>query len=126
MSVINLQASDWQTSGLHTSKQNLFSDNKLNQIADGLSQTGCVVLTDSLKLPLLQSLQLRVIDLSANQWKVAGIGRQAKFQVNEDIRNDYIAWLTASNEVESAYLRVMESLRVGINQRLYLGLFDYE
>ena len=43
------------------------------------------------------------------------------------IRGDHIAWLTAGQSLAcDAYLRMMEQVRMLINQVLYLGLEDYE
>lgn len=42
------------------------------------------------------------------------------------IRGDVISWLDDGDGIDHAYLAWMEKLRNGLNEALYLGLFDYE
>lgn len=58
----------------------------------------------------------------------AAIGRGEDAQVHDVIRGDHIAWLKegGATAAQSAFLREMESLRLVLNEGLFLGLFEYE
>jgi len=71
-------------------------------------------------------LYQHVTQLPKQQFKAAGIGRQANRQLNQQVRNDKIHWLSSKQQCEQAYLNMMNELRQQLNQRLFLGLFDYE
>lgn len=61
-------------------------------------------------------------------FKRAGVGRGSTLEIREDIRRDHILWLQpgeASVEQE-AYLAKLEILRLALNRRFFLGLFDFE
>lgn len=58
----------------------------------------------------------------------AGVGQRGKPQVNQEIRGDQVLWIEpgdASAEQE-IWLANLENLRLALNQKFYLGLFDYE
>ena len=58
----------------------------------------------------------------------AGVGRGASFRVRPEIRSDRVAWIdpdTAPRR-QRMWLARMEALRRVLNERLWLGLFDYE
>lgn len=96
-----------------------------DQIADALAGSGFIVLNQPLPSTLTQgliaNLQLRQAELTP-----AGVGRQGDFQRNLDIRGDTIQWLEPGDSAVTEFLLWMDKLRLGINQRLFLGLFDYE
>ena len=102
----------------------------LDTIADALVDPGYVVLERVIPHELLDSLLMYFNAMDADEFKRAGIGRQANFQLQEAVRSDHIHWLgnTAQSEqdVIVQFLAWMEQIRVGINRRLFLGLFDYE
>ena len=58
----------------------------------------------------------------------AGVGRGNNLKVREEIRNDHVMWLGSgeTTAAQNAYLTLLETLRLSINQRLFLGLFDFE
>lgn len=57
----------------------------------------------------------------------AAVGRGAAQEVREAIRGDQIQWLDpGESEACDQYLQAMDSLRLAINQGLYLGLEDFE
>ncbi|MGR9052253.1 MAG: 2OG-Fe(II) oxygenase, partial [Gammaproteobacteria bacterium] len=56
----------------------------------------------------------------------AGIGRGGDFVVDDSVRRDKTHWLTRETEAQRHYSSVMEQLRVAMNRRLFLGLFEYE
>jgi SM-20-related protein len=67
-----------------------------------------------------------LLDLEQEEFRRAGIGRDQEHQLNRQVRGDQIRWLSAENPAQAMYLNWMEQLRVGINRRLMMGLFDYE
>ena len=57
----------------------------------------------------------------------AAVGRGAAQEVREAIRGDQIQWIDpGESEACDQYLQAMDSLRLAINQGLYLGLEDFE
>ena len=57
----------------------------------------------------------------------ARVGRGDTPTLQTTIRSDQIAWLQAGQSVAcDAYLLLMEQLRMSLNQKLYLGLEEYE
>lgn len=96
-------------------------------IADALSTHGYCILPQLLPAALTHDLYRRVTRLDEhNDLELAGIGREQKHQLNETIRSDETRWLDPNNNVDQAYLNHMSDFRLAMNQRLFLGLFDYE
>ncbi|WP_206170814.1 2OG-Fe(II) oxygenase [Phragmitibacter flavus] len=48
--------------------------------------------------------------------------------MSEEVRRDHVMWLQngETTAAQRAYLMLLESLRLAINQQLFLGLFDFE
>jgi SM-20-related protein len=105
---------------------NSFSEIQLDCIADALVAQGYWVIDDALPKVLLNQLLIHFNQLQGEEFKAAGIGRQTDFQVQETIRSDKIHWIQPKVEITAGFLQWMDSLRVGINRRLFMGLFDYE
>lgn len=98
----------------------------LDAIADALKDPGYIILPAALPARLTDALLLRVKSFAPEQWRQAGTGRkQAHRQQNID-RTDNIHWLDTDDPAEIAYAAWMECLRLGLNRRLFLGLFDCE
>ena len=97
-----------------------------DRIADALTGTGYVVLPVALPLNLSDALFTRIASFEDDVFRPAGVGRAGEFQLNPFVRNDEIRWMSSGDEVEASYLAWMETLRVGLNRRLFMGLFDYE
>jgi len=98
----------------------------LDQIADALVGKGYIVLDSALPESLVYNLISHLDQLEVNGLKAAGIGRGRDLQQKLQIRGDTIQWLSNLEAVESEFLDWMDRLRVGLNQRLYAGLADYE
>lgn len=99
----------------------------LDLVADQLAETGYCVLPQLLPLPLNHDLYRRVARLDDhNALTLAGIGREQAFQVNTQIRKDETRWLNDEHAIDTAYLAAMSAFRLAMNERLFLGLFDYE
>lgn len=105
---------------------NYFTESLLDSIADALVTQGYCVLDDALPATLVEALLLHFDDLRDHAFKAAGVGRQQDFQLAETIRSDHIHWLSANADATGDFLQWMDSLRIGMNRRLFMGLFDYE
>jgi len=101
------------------------SDLVLTHLSEQLYQQGYCVIDDVLPVALIEQLTNRITHPDA-VLEPAGIGRQDLHHVNKNIRTDAIHWLDPDHSVDIIYLAAMEALRLAINQRLFLGLFDYE
>ena len=97
-----------------------------DELAAALSERGYAVIQAALPSSLASELQQRVASLGDNAFRPAGVGRKQAYQRDDFVRSDYIRWFSDSEPSEAGYLAWMETLRVGINRRLFLGLFDYE
>jgi SM-20-related protein len=96
--------------------------NAMNQFG-WASEPGC--------LGDMESLRLRAECQAASdrgEFKEAGVGRGSNLEVRSEIRGDQIMWLKSdSDSVEQVvYLAKMELLRLALNQRFFLGLFEFE
>ena len=103
-----------------------FDDTQLDAIANGLVSNGYLILDHALPELLLQGLLKYFKELQEDQFKSAGIGRRSDFQRQDEIRSDKIHWITANTEATAEFLQCMESVRLGINRRLFMGVSDYE
>lgn len=99
---------------------------QLDQIADQLSDKGYCIIDSLLATALLMQLKNTAMSFTIDHWQPAGIGRADSFQVNQAIRSDSIHWLSNNSAGEISFIHFMDHLRCGLNQRLFLGLFDYE
>jgi SM-20-related protein len=62
------------------------------------------------------------------EFRRAGVGRGGNLEVREEIRRDQVMWIhpgDTSTEQE-IWLARLETLRLALNQRFFLGLFEYE
>jgi SM-20-related protein len=98
----------------------------LDLIAGALHSRGYSVLAAPLPPALLGALLRHFKSIERQKFKRAGIGREEEHQLNQFVRTDEIFWLDKSNPAVCAYLDWAETLRAGLNRRLFLGLFDYE
>ena len=105
------------------------ASDKFNQIVDDLVATGLAVY-DGFASPL-QRLAMSGEALSMYEegaFRHARVGRGETKQLRPDVRNDRICWLNTEQPsvIQAAYFRELEMLRLAINQRLFLGLFECE
>ncbi|HEY8941998.1 MAG TPA: 2OG-Fe(II) oxygenase [Cellvibrio sp.] len=102
----------------------LLQDN-YDEIADAIAGPGFIILDAAFP----QQLTLGLVDLIAAReslLKRAGIGREGDYQLDDSVRGDAIQWLEPGAEPVTEFLSAMDKLRQALNERLYLGLFDYE
>jgi SM-20-related protein len=82
-------------------------------------------------MPPADSLRLRnecELSWQSGNFRRAGVGRGETLEVRSEIRLDEVMWLQPDTESteQQIYLSMLETLRLAINQRFFLGLFDYE
>jgi SM-20-related protein len=104
--------------------QNQVMDTKI--IADHLKHSGYIVLKNAIPDTLASQLFNRCGVSNLEHFQAAQIGRGENRTLNLSIRGDTIHWLSESNQIDLAYLSLMETLRLDLNKALFLGLFDYE
>lgn len=98
----------------------------LDETAAALASKGYIVLDGVFSDKLLNELILHFKSLDKNKFRRAGIGREDDYQLNRFIRTDEIHWLNGTHQATREYFERMEVFRLGFNERLFLGLFDYE
>lgn len=98
----------------------------IDEIADTLAQQGFIHLQHFLPEWLADQLMHEAKRLVTIEFKPAGIGRNNSQQVNSQVRTDSTLWLSGNSITQQTYLDYMEQLRVGLNRRLFMGLFDFE
>ncbi|MGY6554054.1 MAG: 2OG-Fe(II) oxygenase [Wenzhouxiangella sp.] len=99
----------------------------LDEIADALASVGwwCgdTVLPVDLVLALREDMAAQV---AADALSRAGVGREGDFQIDGSVRRDRILWLDRQRSAPARFLALAEALRQALNQRLFLGLFEFE
>lgn len=98
----------------------------IDRIAEALATDGYVVVPDALPGDLTDRLFLHFQTVDRDSFHKAGIGREEKFHRNRFVRTDRVHWLDGTASATNDMLQWMETLRTGLNRRLFLGLFDYE
>ena len=98
----------------------------ITKIAAALNETGYIVLQNSLPDGLFERLRSRCVHDDTARFQTAHIGRGTEKKHITAIRGDVISWLNEADEIDAEFLATMENLRAGLNEKLFLGLFDYE
>lgn len=101
----------------------------LEALAVNLTEFGWMSATVDGLIPegLLSALQTEVRALHrTNALEVAGIGRGAAHTQDRSIRRDQIAWLNGLSVAQSSLFGFLDTLKEGLNRKLFLGLRRYE
>jgi len=98
----------------------------IDDIADALAQQGFIHLQHFLPEWLANQLMQEAKHLAAIEFKPAGIGRHNNQRINSQVRTDSTMWFSGNSAPQNAYVNWMEQLRIGLNRRLFMGLFDFE
>ncbi|MBN9024822.1 MAG: 2OG-Fe(II) oxygenase [Rhizobiales bacterium] len=94
---------------------------------EGLARKGYCVVDDLLHPDLIRSLAGELAGLEASgALAAAAVGREGGRRQAAEIRRAAIRWFDGSTTTERRLLDVAEQLRIAINRRLFLGLFDFE
>ncbi len=96
------------------------------RIADDIERCGYTILDGCLPPPMLDGLFVEFAGLADQAMTRAGVGRDEGHRLNRFVRSDQTRWLHPEEPVSRGYLDWMERLRLALNRRLFLGLFDYE
>jgi len=107
------------------------SDEVCERVAFGLSEESYAVIDHFLDETAVRSVRAHIDALlGRGDFKQAGIGSAHQFQVNQNIRKDWIHWLDPKDEKSLATLMVfvqrLRKLMDHINQTCFLGLKDVE
>jgi len=102
---------------------------KFSDIVDSLVVRGWALKHGFLPVVAIESL----LEEARERWLAgrflrAGVGRGSERQIRADARGDHILWLDESSltTAQSRYWSEIESLRVGLNRELFLGLVSFE
>ena len=98
-------------------------------IAARLGEQGWCVVPDFLAPATLAPLAAEVGDAwQSGCFRHAGVGRGAGWELRPEVRSDKVLWLERATctPTQAVYLEQLEQLRLAINSRLFLGLFDFE
>lgn len=107
-----------------SSAQPLLQDN-YDEIAEALAGPGFIILDGVFPSHQTQGL-VDLIAAKQSQLTRAGIGREGDYQLNDSVRGDAIQWLESGDLPVTEFLSAMDKLRQALNERLFLGLGDYE
>lgn len=100
-----------------------------DRLAEALATRGLAVVDDFIPLELvieLAALSDRLV--AQGSMRPARVGKGANKRLDREIRGDLISWFAPipEHEAETELMARVEALRLALNRRLFLGLFDYE
>jgi SM-20-related protein len=98
----------------------------VDQLARDLDRCGFATMEHALPAALQVSLRASCQNSDTLPFAASGMGRGAGRNTDVAVRNDVVRWMDHSEVAAHLYLNEMDALRVALNQRLYLGLLDYE
>ncbi|TNF34955.1 MAG: 2OG-Fe(II) oxygenase [Gammaproteobacteria bacterium] len=96
-------------------------------LAEGLYERGWVVVPGFLSPQEVTALRVELVERSLRaELTPAGVGQGDEHQMDRNVRRDRTRWLEGDTPAQQHFLARMEQLRLAINRRLFLGLFDLE
>ncbi len=98
----------------------------METIAAGLLHRSWVVVDAAIPRSVVDSLRADLVLLDAEAFARAGVGRDGELRQVDEVRRDRVHWLDPESDASDWYFHWIESLRLGLNRSLILGLFDYE
>lgn len=103
------------------------ADERIAELVETLADQGYAVaeqfLAPELVARLVEAAQAREV---AGCMSRAAIGRRASRTAESEVRKVEAAWLDGRDDAEAALIALAETLRLAINRRLFLGLFEFE
>jgi len=99
------------------------------RIAESIRIAGWIALADFIGPQTIHALREECRRLAASgAMRRAAVGKSANRRVREDLRSDEIFWLDEAQATESQMqcLTHFEQVRLALNRRLQLGLFEFE
>ncbi|MGB1880515.1 MAG: 2OG-Fe(II) oxygenase [Gammaproteobacteria bacterium] len=103
-----------------------WSEALFEQLASALEHEGIAVLPEALPLMVATALHTYVQSLRPVDFHLAGVGRGDELIHTRAIRSNQIHWLKTENAGLDAWFSWTEALRLYLNRRLFLGLFEFE
>lgn len=95
-------------------------------IIDNILNAGYCVIPNAVPTGLLHELQHQAIQDSKDRYSRASIGRSDEQMINNFVRTDEIVWINGEKPATKAWINWCNSLRLALNENLYLGLFSFE
>ncbi|MGB0175565.1 MAG: 2OG-Fe(II) oxygenase [Owenweeksia sp.] len=110
-------------------KLNLSLEQSIEEIADNLAQNEFCIIDDFLDEQDIKALhQAITFHREEDNFKKAGIGNAHLFQVDKEVRGDYIKWISREEAQPGTlvFLDKIEALMQSLSRILFLSLKDYE
>lgn len=95
-------------------------------IADALLEQGYALLPAALPAAVAEELTTVLAAAAATDFETAGVGRGERHVQDRLIRRDKTCWLTPGGVYSPLWFDWCDRLRLELNRRLFLGLFDFE
>lgn len=112
---------------IESSLQSAEFDAWIDEAADALTESGWYCRADAISTTQVDSLSADFEQLiDADRLKRAGIGRETDWQLDGETRRDWIFWLCRQRPAQAGFLLHAEQLRLALNRRLFLALFEFE
>ena len=104
-----------------------FATEKFDRVLGDLASHGYAVISDAISAPLIDQLIAECAAReAAGEMARAAIGRENVHTLEMRIRHVDAVWLDGRTDGEAAFLALAEQIRTAINQRLFMGLFEFE
>lgn len=91
-----------------------------------LHAQGYVVIADVFPPEWITAWFVYLKALEPARFRRAGVGRGDEHQLNRFVRGDEICWVSPADVPLQAWFQWVDELRLALNRRLFLGLFDFE
>jgi len=95
-------------------------------LARGLEQHGFFVQPEGLPVDVASTLTEYAVNVRADDYHAASVGRGTDQQRNRFVRRDLIHWIDERNPALEPWRIWTDALRVHLNRQLFLGLFSFE
>ena len=96
------------------------------QICEDLTKQSYSIHLNAIPKALIMLLSDRVKSENGPHYISAGIGRKTDHHLNQNVRNDEIAWIDDDLPTDHIWIKWMETFRIAINRHLYMGLTSVE
>ena len=100
-----------------------------NRVSERINVAGWLALPDFIEPDTIAALRDECAELAASgTFRAAGVGNNANHRIRPETRSDEILWLDSAqgNQARQLCLARFEQLRMELNRRLQLGLFEFE
>lgn len=104
-------------------------DAHLVRAAESVAAHGWIVIEHFTTLEFARRMRQEAVGLlDRGNFRSAGVGRGSRHEVRSSVRGDSVHWIdpVRATGAPAQWLQIAEMLRSVLNERLLLGLFDYE